>query len=251
MRALRTVQTVPASTLVTLIKAIIQPPIEGSSGSRPQLRDLMLVILGLPTPSPTYRVESRKSLSVEDSTSLLTLLVEWAEMHVEKRAEGLRSWLPEEGSSTANPAPISPSLESVGLLPSLFLTQLILQQVIAHSSILLDSHLPLFVTHDPSHPLLLRLQSALEPLIAIQNQFRQLRAPVEAVLTLAKREQRKQAEREAKRAAVRAANVSMSTGRRGRNGKLKEKEREDRERESGTRLPEEMVGKWRVEDLVF
>ena len=120
---------------------------------------------------------------------------------------------------------------------------LTLRQVVAHSSLLLDAHLPSFISHEPAHELLARLQTALEPLIAIQNDFRQLRAPVDAVLTLARREERRKQEEEEKRLAMKGpAKQTGGAGRRGYKDRMVRGERG---------VGDGVIGKWRVEDIVF
>lgn len=101
---------------------------------------------------------------------------------------------------------------------------------------MLDSHLPLFLAHPPSYDLLQTLQDSLSPLLALQESYRRLRAPVEAVLTLSRREAKKQAEREAKRNAGKpgAAGHGKAT-----------------KRDAEGQMPDEAVGKWRVEEFVF
>ena len=63
-----------------------------------------------------------------------------------------------------------------------------------------------------------------------------MRAPVEAVLTLSRREAKKQAEREAKRNAGKTPGPGQ-----GKNVK----------RDTEGQMPDETVGKWRVEEFVF
>ncbi len=121
-----------------------------------------------------------------------------------------------------------------------------------HSSILLDSHLPLFLAHEPSNLILERLQAALEPLLSIQNEFRRLRAPVEALLTLERRERRKKEEREAKRASTKTVGRPIWGKAPGAKARIRERERRHMNGEKGdVWLPGPMVGKWRVEDFVF
>jgi hypothetical protein len=148
-------------------------------------------------------------------------------MHVEARSFGLSKW--DSSSKKDSSTSPSPSLESV----------------IAHSSLLLDAHLPNFLSHPPSYTLIERLQAALDPLVAVQNEFRQLRAPVEAVLTLAKREERRREERREKKEAMRP--VSVFDGKKGGKGEAKKGEKE----KQVAHLPGEAVGKWRVEDISF
>jgi hypothetical protein len=111
-------------------------------------------------------------------------------------------------------------------------------QVITHSSLLLDSHLPLFLSHPPSHPLLARMQASLDPLLVMQADYRALRAPLEAVLTLSKRSERDQAERQRKSELMHGAF-----------GKKGNKARQ--ETKPGPTMGEAKVGKWKVEDFVF
>lgn len=85
--------------------------------------------------------------------------------------------------------------------------------------------------------------------MSISDQFRQLRAPVDAVLTLAKREARKQQERQEKRAAMAA--VTKQTGYQGKKGKKGKMEKVDVVMAERNALPEEVVGQWRVEEFTF
>jgi hypothetical protein len=133
-------------------------------------------------------------------------------------------------------------------------------QVLSHSSLLLDAHTPLFVSYPPSHSLLARLQQAIEPLLTLQADYRALRAPLDAALILAKREEQRQKERERKREIQAGANgstvtqkdigvqwingVRVSTGRQGLVGKSGLGGR-------SMGMGEEKVGKWKVEDIVF
>ncbi|KAK4686673.1 hypothetical protein P7C73_g3446, partial [Tremellales sp. Uapishka_1] len=217
-RCLKNLPTIPSSTLILLLQKILQ-----SSEDTPPLAQFLKDLLAAPVPPPTFRVELRKSLSVEDATRVLEQYVTWAEEHVERRTEGISNWLPEEGVKNTTPKLLIPSLESL----------------INHSSILLDSHLPLFLSYPPSHALLGQLQTSLVPLLAIQEEFRQLRAPVEAVLTLAKREERKMAEADAKH----KASTAVGKGK----GKVVGARKEEKKGTWG----EEKIGYWKVEDFVF
>ncbi|WRT67285.1 uncharacterized protein IL334_004252 [Kwoniella shivajii] len=211
---LQNLRTIPSATLVKLLESSLHP-LSGSSS--PKISNLLRSIISSP-PAPTFRLDIRQKLSVEDATSVLEQLVSWAEEHVLRRDEGLRGW--DSGSPMPDPESL-PSLNSV----------------ITYSSLLLDAHLPSFLSYEPSHTLLERFQVSLEPLMAIQTEYRQLRGPVEAVLTLSRREARKAEEKQ------------MQQNSKGRQTDRKNngKERGD----TGARLPEEKVGKWKVEDLVF
>jgi hypothetical protein len=80
------------------------------------------------------------------------------------------------------------------------------------------------------------LQDSLTPLLALQDSYRRLRAPVEAVLTLSRREAKKQAEQEAKRNAGKSSRGTQS---------------KEVKRNTEAQMPDEAVGKWRVEQFVF
>jgi hypothetical protein len=80
------------------------------------------------------------------------------------------------------------------------------------------------------------MQAALEPLLHVQAEYRALRAPLEAVLTLSKRSERDAAERQRK--------SELMQGAFGRKSKGKP--------ETGKAgLGEAKIGKWKVEDFVF
>jgi hypothetical protein len=80
------------------------------------------------------------------------------------------------------------------------------------------------------------MQAALEPLLVMQADYRALRAPLEAVLTLSKRSERDQAERQRK--------SELMHGAFGRKNKGKQ--------ETGKAgMGEAKIGRWKVEDFVF
>ena len=89
----------------------------------------------------------------------------------------------------------------------------------------------------------------------IQNEFRRLHGPVDAVLTLAKREQRKREEREAKRAVMSKVERPIWGKAPGAKARIKQRERREglgeKEWQARAELREEMVGKWRVEEIIF
>jgi len=80
------------------------------------------------------------------------------------------------------------------------------------------------------------MQAALEPLLHMQAEYRALRAPLEAVLTLSKRSDRDAAER------LRKSELMQGAFGRKSKGKM----------EAGKPgLGEAKIGKWKVEDFVF
>ncbi|ODN83191.1 hypothetical protein L202_01379 [Cryptococcus amylolentus CBS 6039] len=203
--ALSSIKTISSSALVALIRSSITSP---NASTTPSTSALLKSILSLPPPGPTYRVDLHQGLTVEEATRVLEVYNTWAAEHVEALSYGLTGWesaSPIEGSD----------------LPSL-------TSLVTHTSSLLDAHLLSFLSHIPSHETLSQLQSSLDPLLAAQNEYRQLRGPVEALLTLSRREAKKSEERAQKK---------------GRKGKKAGKDE--------GKLPEENVGKWKVEDLVF
>ncbi|KAL0254090.1 hypothetical protein I308_101469 [Cryptococcus tetragattii IND107] len=204
--ALQNIPTIPSSTVIKLIQKSTQ---SSNASSVPSLTALLQTVLALPPPDPSYRLDLYRILSVEDAATVLEVLVQWMEDYVETLSEGLKGW--DE----------SVSEEKGDNLPSL-------QSLVTHTSLILDAHFPSFISHLASHDILSRAQASLEPLLAVQNEYRQLRGPVEALLTLARREAKKAEERAAKKG-----------------GKKKGKKDEN------GRLPEEVVGKWKVEDLAF
>ncbi|ADV19528.1 hypothetical protein CNB04100 [Cryptococcus gattii WM276] len=204
--ALQNIPTIPSSTVIKLIQKSTQ---SSNASSVPSLTALLQTVLALPPPGPSYRLDLYRILSVEDAAAVLEVLVQWMEDYVETLSEGLKGW--DE----------SVSEENGDNLPSL-------QSLVTHTSLILDAHFPSFISHLASHDILSRAQASLEPLLAVQNEYRQLRGPVEALLTLARREAKKAEERAAKKG-----------------GKKKGKKDEN------GRLPEEVVGKWKVEDLAF
>ncbi|KAK8869661.1 hypothetical protein IAR55_000229 [Kwoniella newhampshirensis] len=221
--SLNTIPTIPSSTLISLIRATLHPTALSTSKT-PTLATALLEIMSGPPPAPTYRMDLGRGLGVEEATAVLSQLVIWAEEHVERRTESLVGW-DENGGVTGEGETDGQSIPS-------------LESTITHSSLLLDAHLPSFLSYPPSHPQLERLQSSLDPLIAVQNDYRQLRGPVEAVLTLVRRENKKQEERE-----------SNKKARHGKGGK--KNITNPSASGAAARLPDEIVGKWKVEDLVF
>ncbi|ORY24961.1 hypothetical protein BCR39DRAFT_545369 [Naematelia encephala] len=220
--AIQSIPTLPSSALLDALKA--------SLPLRDQRDAILQAVVNGPAPAPDFRVELKQRLSVEEATIVLAVLVRWAEEHVERRGEGLSAWSEPELRAPA----ISQDTDE---LPTL-------NAVINYSSALLDSHLPLFLSHPPAYTWLERLGSSLGPLLEMQDDLRKLRGPVSALLTLASREEKRRAEVAAKKAAL---------GKEERNrgpGAWREERRKEREG-AGRGVGEEAVGLWKVEDFVF
>ena len=230
-KATRLISSIPSSSLVTMLSKSIHPPIdseESTSAPSAVLRD----ILAHPVPAPDYRLALRSGLSVEDATVVLEVLGEWMGYFVSNSSEILKGWAEDKKSKKQKEA--EKEKEESSPIPQL-------EGIINHASVLLDSHLPLFLTYAPSHAALEALQTNLAPLLALQDNYRKLRAPVEAALTLSKREQRKADEAKAKRDRVQAnTNAGAGAGAAKANGQR-----------AGASLPDEAVGKWRVEQFAF
>ena len=80
------------------------------------------------------------------------------------------------------------------------------------------------------------MQAALEPLLLVQAEYRALRAPLEAVLTLSQRSERDAAER------LRKSELMQGAFGRKSKGKMEA---------AKPGLGEAKIGKWKVEDFVF
>ncbi|OCF55802.1 hypothetical protein L486_06554 [Kwoniella mangroviensis CBS 10435] len=212
---LKSFRTISSLTLVKLISSSLHP--STNDKNVPTLSKLLYLILSSP-PAPTFRLDLRQNLSVEDATLVLEQLLKWAQWHVNARGEVLKGW-----DTDADTASETQLLSEVEGTPSL-------NSVIAYSSLLLDSHLPLFLSYEPSHHLLEGLNEALEPLLEVQHEYKKLRGPIEAVLILAKREEMHEKEKQFK----------FKTRKEGGQGQGQ-----------GKRLMDEKIGKWKVEDLAF
>jgi len=58
-------------------------------------------------------------------------------------------------------------------------------QLVLHTQLLLDAHLPLLISHPPAHRLIERLKSALAPLLVAQSELAAARGLVEGFVRLA------------------------------------------------------------------
>lgn len=214
---MRTTKTLRSSTLVVIIKRAIDDHC---------IRQTYIDFLSLSPPAIDFRFELRRNVSVEEATGLLALLVEWCDQWCQHRTTGL-GW-PDAISTAKSPVASIPSLDSI----------------IAHSSLLLDSHLPLFVDYESAAPLLESLSASLVPLLALQAEIRLLRAPVDALLTLSKRDERRRAEVKAKQESMRP--MGMNSGGGGGVKRLGAPKPG-----TGALLQGQDFGKWKVEDFVF
>lgn len=82
MIALPILPTLPSAALVTLLHAAVHPSLQTQTHI-PTLETVLKAIMALPVPGPSYRHELQRGLSVEDATSILGVMVEFAEMWVE------------------------------------------------------------------------------------------------------------------------------------------------------------------------
>jgi hypothetical protein len=114
--ALPLLRTIPSSSLVSLVKASLRTP---SVAGTPSPETVLEAILALPPPPPTYRVELKRGLGVEDATSVLEVLTRWSETWVASSSKGLQ-WeigqtLPAETETESS----IPSLEAVSPVQSI------------------------------------------------------------------------------------------------------------------------------------
>jgi hypothetical protein len=64
-------------------------------------------------------------------------------------------------------------------------------KVLTQSTVFIDALLPTLINHQPAHALLGKLNEALASLNQVQSEMQALRYPVQAFLTLAKRDEKK------------------------------------------------------------
>jgi len=171
----------------------------------PTLASVLQDILSGPSPDPAYRVELRRQVDGPGAVRILEQLVSWAEESTEA-GDGLDVW-PERAPKSSIPT---------------------LASIVAHSSFLLDAHLPTLLAIPEAEPLIVRMQEALAPALAAQQDYRRLAAPVDAALRLAKTEKKEVTTIlvHGKKPIVRVQNKTPG-------------------------FTEEAVGKYRIEDLTF
>ncbi|WWC89874.1 uncharacterized protein L201_004802 [Kwoniella dendrophila CBS 6074] len=225
-------RTIPSSTLVKLITSSIHP---SETAKSIPLSQMLSLIMKSP-PAPTFRLDIRQNLSIEDASVVLQKLVEWVEEYVTKRDESLLEWDNEtETVIESNQSNSVVDINGNEEIPTL-------KSIIEYSTLLLDSHLPSFLTYEPSYELLEILSNHLEPLIELQNQYKKLKGPIEAILILSKRENDKLKQREQQqKSKLNKKNNNITTN----DKKIQQQQQKE------NRLPEEKIGKWKVEDLVF
>ncbi|KAL1413461.1 hypothetical protein Q8F55_001229 [Vanrija albida] len=199
----------PSRTLVALLALSLEPSPAVALGS--VLQD----VLAGPQPDPSYRAHLRTGIDGKGALRILEHLAKWAEVHADL-GDGLSAW-PQQ------PQKIKPTLDAV----------------VAHSSLLLDAQLPTLITLPESEKLLTRLNDALAPALAAQQNYRRLLAPIDATLAANAKAQRK-AKEEAAAAAAAARNQGKGKPPGGRKPVV-----------AGPGLADEVVGKWKVEDFVF
>jgi hypothetical protein len=91
------------------------------------------------------------------------------------------------------------------------------------------------------------MQAALEPLLHMQADYRSLRAPLDAVLTLSKRAERTREEQQRKNEVQQGAYGRRSKVQAQAQGQAQNKQAEVMAKTMG----DGKVGKWKVEDFVF
>ena len=255
--ALRKIPNLPSSTIVAVINdAYLRSPPPPSLSTphdnnaididikvKSSFASILQCTLDLPPPAPDYRA-ALYALSVECCTAIISQYVAWLDAHVQRIPSTLSIW-------TISPSSISPSTPLSPESPSNPLSQPLpfttgeqlptVQSLISHSTALLDGQLQSLLSHPPAYEPLQQMQDALDILLGIQDTYRKIRAPVEAVLTLGRREEARMEELRSKREVLRKFG-SKGSG----EGKSKGVRTE---RDYG--IGGEAVGKWRVEDLVF
>lgn len=80
----------------------------------PTLQQVYGIVLSLPAPAATFPAEMRRLLDIDVATDLLTCLVSWAELHLDRNI-ALEGW--DEGRTDGAGTDDLPSLESVRAMP--------------------------------------------------------------------------------------------------------------------------------------
>jgi hypothetical protein len=109
MIALPKLPTLPSSALVAVIKATLQNPSNGA----PSLEKVLTAILDLAPPAPTYRVELKRGFGVQEATSVLEIITQWAEQWVTTSSKGLKWDIDQNLPETTEDSTSIPSLEAV------------------------------------------------------------------------------------------------------------------------------------------
>jgi hypothetical protein len=101
-------------TLIAMTKHAVTPPQDSANGHPDEsipLSEILLDVLQMPAPAPSWAVEMRRGLSAEDALSILDVYAGWLEVHAENKA-GLNGW---DGSGSDITLTNVPKLDSVSL----------------------------------------------------------------------------------------------------------------------------------------
>ncbi|ORX33750.1 hypothetical protein BD324DRAFT_638442 [Kockovaella imperatae] len=222
-KAIGTVPDIPSSAIVNALERA-QTSLSGGESNIDDFtfESLLREVVSLPPPAPGYRT-ALFSLSLETCMRLLDAYVNWLTVHVESMSSALDAWIADDTSAPSSSAPP-------------------VEALILHSNLLLDARLQTLLSHPPAWDLLEKMQVCLSSLMEMQDVYRKIHAPIEAVLTLARREAQSKAEEQAKRL---PPTIPGQTG----HAKGQQFGKQNRKLKVG--MSDEVIGKWRVEDLIF
>ena len=169
----------------------VSPDTIGATGltTPPTLDDFLKTYLAIPVSPAMHKQALKQGLTqVEVVQTVLSLMVNWLEeVGKDIKGKGVVGW--EEDEIKAHSS--SYSIEGVSWGPDRWPTSAMMlidfarSQLVLHTQLLLDAHLPLLISHPPAHPLIARLKSALEPLLTLQTELVAARGLVEGFVRLA------------------------------------------------------------------
>ncbi|KAH8096702.1 hypothetical protein BXZ70DRAFT_331420 [Cristinia sonorae] len=181
--SLKNVIDIPETHLTTFLHDVIVSKSKAQDGddsmqvdsssavtSLPNLQDLLALCVTYPTSAPAMRVAIRKHLREADElVTILKVLVKWTEMWCEEESK----FLPAETKKDEHGV-LVPLIEEKGNgnIPPL-------DKVLTFVQILLDSSFLTFLSHAPSHALIRRFMSLLQPELALNDEIEQLKGPLQ------------------------------------------------------------------------
>jgi hypothetical protein len=196
--ALSVVSNISSTTLVTLLHQVLHPTITNAGVSQPpSLRTFLKPYIKISVSEPMHKAAMFKLLKVEDVTSVLEVLVDWAESLEQKQEDGVISWEagagPKAKGSKGDMPPMKVvSFASLRCLGACTVTpaDTRILQIVSHINMIMDSHLPLLVAHKPAQSIIERLNDVINPVVSVQRELQNAHGIIDAYVTLNKREER-------------------------------------------------------------
>ena len=204
MLALPRLLAIPSTSLVAVVHAALHPPPTPTGAAPPSLNAVLEAYLCAPCAAPLHRRAIHTGLNgTSDATRVLGVFADWLEAFRE-RGETDSGW----GMDTVTNgwgeddrrAPVAPvvavgkdvPLASVSDTRETCADSLLigLFQLIQHTQLFLDAHLPSLLSYAPAHDLIERLHATLQPLLVSQSALLAARGTIEAFVKLARREEK-------------------------------------------------------------